>query len=241
MSFKSTGTTILKGISEAVDPSTEVVYQENPDFNYVKSNNFSYGIVVVGEPPYAETSGDNLNLTIPLQGQYTLHNVCANIKCVVVLISGRPLVMMPHLEQVNALVAAWLPGSEGQGVADVLFGDYGFSGKLPRTWFKTVEQLPMNVGDPNYDPLYPIGYGLTTQPTNHTNNHVGEVVFVDDIPAPGNCLYGAFVYSTEPLARRVKTEEHKMQSHYKKLIIETIPSGCRYTETCRLGSEPCRG
>ncbi|KAK8641311.1 hypothetical protein V6N13_010724 [Hibiscus sabdariffa] len=162
------GTTILKGISEAVDPSTELVYQENPDFNYVKSNNFSYGIVVVGEPPYAETSGDNLNLTIPLQGQYTLHNVCANIKCVVVLISGRPLVMMPQLEQVNALVAAWLPGSEGQGVADVLFGDYGFSGKLPRTWFKTVEQLPMNVGDPNYDPLYPIGYGLTTQPTNHT-------------------------------------------------------------------------
>ncbi|GMI92286.1 hypothetical protein like AT5G04885 [Hibiscus trionum] len=163
------GTTILKGISEAVDPSTEIVYQENPDFNYVKSNNFSYGIVVVGEPPYAETSGDNLNLTIPLQGQYTVQNVCANIKCVVVLISGRPLVMMPHLEQVGALVAAWLPGSEGQGVADVLFGDYGFSGKLPRTWFKTVEQLPMNVGDPNYDPLYPFGFGLTTQPLNHSS------------------------------------------------------------------------
>ncbi|KAE8682470.1 wall-associated receptor kinase 2-like [Hibiscus syriacus] len=163
------GTTILKGISEAVDPSTEIVYQENPDFNFVKTNNFSYGIIVVGEPPYAETAGDNLNLTIPLQGQYAIQNVCANIKCVVVLISGRPLVMMPHLEQVDSLIAAWLPGSEGQGVADVLFGDYGFSGKLPRTWFKTVEQLPMNVGDPNYDPLYPFGYGLTTHPVSHTS------------------------------------------------------------------------
>lgn len=165
----TSGTTILKGIAEAVDPSTEIVYEENPEFDYVKSNNFSYGIVVVGEPPYAETNGDNLNLTIPLQGQYTLYNVCANIKCVVVLISGRPLVIMPHLEQVDALVAAWLPGTEGKGVADVLFGDYGFSGKLPRTWFKTAEQLPMNVGDLNYDPLYPFGYGLTTQPLNATS------------------------------------------------------------------------
>ncbi|XVF05032.1 hypothetical protein REPUB_Repub05bG0136400 [Reevesia pubescens] len=163
------GTTIFKGISEAVDPSTEIVFKENPDTDFVKSNNFSYAIVVVGEPPYAEGEGDNLNLTIPDQGQYTIYNACANIKCVVVLISGRPLVVMPHLEQVDALVAAWLPGSEGQGVADVLFGDYGFTGKLPRTWFKTVEQLPMNVGDPQYDPLYPFGFGITTEPVKPTN------------------------------------------------------------------------
>ncbi|GJW57544.1 lysosomal beta glucosidase-like protein, partial [Tanacetum coccineum] len=56
-------------------------------------------------------------------------------------------------DSMDALVAAWLPGSEGQGVADVLYGDYGFTGKLARTWFKTVDQLPMNVGDPHYDPL----------------------------------------------------------------------------------------
>lgn len=124
---------------------------------------------MVGEPPYAEGEGDNLNLTIPAQDEYTTYNVCANVKCVVVLISGRPLLVMPHLDQVDALVAAWLPGTEGQGVADVLFGDYGFTGKSPRTWFKTVDQLPMNVGDPHYDPLYPFGFGLTTQPLKHTN------------------------------------------------------------------------
>jgi len=61
----------------------------------------------------------------------------------------------------TAFVAAWLLGTEGQGVADVLFGDYGFTGMLPQTWFKSVDQLPMNVGDPHYDPLYPFGFGLT--------------------------------------------------------------------------------
>lgn len=147
-----------------MDPSTEIVYNENPDAEFVKSNNFSYAIVVVGEPPYAETAGDNLNLTIPEPGPTTITNVCESVKCVVVLISGRPVVIQPYLSSIDALVAAWLPGSEGHGVTDVLFGDYGFTGKLARTWFKTVDQLPMNVGDELYDPLFPFGFGLTTEP-----------------------------------------------------------------------------
>ena len=118
----------------------------------------------MGEHPYAETAGDNSNLTIPEPGPSTITNVCGGVKCVVVVISGRPLVIQPYLPSISALVAAWLPGSEGQGVADVLFGDYGFTGKLPRTWFKTVEQLPMNFDDAYYDPLFPLGFGLTTEP-----------------------------------------------------------------------------
>ncbi|KAK6126544.1 hypothetical protein DH2020_039712 [Rehmannia glutinosa] len=158
------GTTILTAVKNTVDPKTEVVFNENPDPGYVKSNNFSYAIVVVGELPYSETFGDNLNLTIPDPGLSIMTNVCASVKCVVVLITGRPVVIQPYLVQIDALVAAWLPGSEGQGVADVLFGDYGFTGKLPRTWFRTIDQLPMNVGDRHYDPLFEFGYGLTTQP-----------------------------------------------------------------------------
>lgn len=119
----------------------------------------------MGEPPYAETFGDNLNLTIPDPGPSIITNVCGAVKCVVIVISGRPLVIQPYVDQIDALVAAWLPGTEGQGVADVLFGDYGFTGKLSRTWFRTVEQLPMNVGDRHYDPLFPFGFGLTTEPT----------------------------------------------------------------------------
>ncbi|XP_019186687.1 PREDICTED: uncharacterized protein LOC109181392 [Ipomoea nil] len=157
------GTTILSAIRNTVDPKTEVAFKENPDMEYVKSNEFSHAIVVVGETTYAEGYGDSLNLTIPEPGPTILTNVCAYVKCVVVLITGRPVVIQPYLPRIDALVAAWLPGTEGQGVADVLFGDYGFSGKLPRTWFKTVDQLPMNVGDSHYDPLFPFGFGLETE------------------------------------------------------------------------------
>ncbi|XP_038985453.1 beta-glucosidase BoGH3B-like [Phoenix dactylifera] len=158
------GTTILSAVKSTVDPATNVVFSENPDANFVKSNNFSYAIVVVGEQPYTEMYGDSLNLTIPDPGPSTIQTVCGAVKCAVVVISGRPVVIEPYVPMMDALVAAWLPGSEGQGVADVLFGDYGFTGKLPRTWFKSVDQLPMNVGDKSYDPLFPFGFGLTTKP-----------------------------------------------------------------------------
>ncbi|KAE8037911.1 hypothetical protein FH972_010463 [Carpinus fangiana] len=142
------GTTILNAIKATVDTSTQVVFNENPDPAFVNSSGFSYAIVVVGEQPYAETKGDNLNLTLPEPGPSTINNVCGAVKCVVIVISGRPLVIEP----------------EGEGVADVLFGDYGFTGKLARTWLKRVDQLPMNVGDQHYDPLFPFGFGLTTNP-----------------------------------------------------------------------------
>lgn len=161
------GTTILDAVKRTVDPATEVVFNENPNANFLKSNKFSYAIVVVGEPPYAETFGDSLNLTIPEPGPSTITNVCGSIQCVVVLITGRPVVIKPYLPKIDALVAAWLPGTEGQGVADLLYGDYEFTGKLARTWFKTVDQLPMNVGDKHYDPLFPFGFGLTTNLTKY--------------------------------------------------------------------------
>ncbi|KAL9422502.1 hypothetical protein AB3S75_034720 [Citrus x aurantiifolia] len=157
------GTTILGAIRSAVDSSTEVVYRDNPDSDFVKSNNFDYAIVAVGEAPYAETAGDSMTLTMLDPDPSVITNVCEAVKCVVIIISGRPIVIEPYISSVDALVAAWLPGTEGQGVTDVLFGDYGFSGKLPRSWFKTVDQLPMNVGDPHYDPLFPFDFGLKTE------------------------------------------------------------------------------
>ncbi|KAL8257142.1 hypothetical protein R6Q59_029183 [Mikania micrantha] len=158
----TTGTTILNGIKSAVDPNTEISYMEDPNPEFIKSNNFSYAIVVVGEHPYTEMFGDSSNLTIADPGPNIITNVCGNVKCVVVIISGRPVVVEPYMSVIDALIAAWLPGTEGQGVADVLFGDHGFTGKLSRTWFRTVDQLPMNIGDAHYDPLFPFGFGLTT-------------------------------------------------------------------------------
>lgn len=156
------GTTILGAIKSAVDPGTEVIYVENPDSKYATSGGFDYAIVAVGEHTYAESAGDSPTLTMADPGPDVINNVCQSVKCVVIVISGRPLVIEPYLPSIDALVAAWLPGTEGQGITDLLFGDYGFTGKLPRTWFRTVDQLPMNVGDPHYDPLFPFGFGLTT-------------------------------------------------------------------------------
>ncbi|CAL5428439.1 unnamed protein product [Camellia sinensis] len=161
------GTSILTAVKNTVDPTTQVIYNENPDADFVKSNQFAYAIVVVGEATYVETFGDSMNLTMIDPGPNTIKNVCGAVKCIVIVISGRPVVIEPYVATMDALVAAWLPGTEGQGIADVLFGDYGFTGKLARTWFKTVDQLPMNVGDSHYDPLFPFGFGLTTQPVKN--------------------------------------------------------------------------
>ena len=76
------------------------------------------------------------------------------------LVSGRPLLVGREIEQSNAFVAAWLPGSEGRGIAEVLFGDYGFTGKLGFSWPRSAGQVPINVGDAEYDPLFPYGFGL---------------------------------------------------------------------------------
>ena len=90
-----------------------------------------------------------------------IEQVCDAMACVVVLVSGRPMIVTDVLPQVDAFVAAWLPGTEGQGVADVLFGDHDFIGTLPMSWPRDIGQLPINVGDAEYDPLFPYGYGLT--------------------------------------------------------------------------------
>ncbi|KAG5239270.1 beta-glucosidase BoGH3B [Salix suchowensis] len=93
------GTTILSGITAAVDPSTEIVYSKNPDADFT---------------PYAETAGDSLNLTIAEPGPRTILNVCGNVKCVVVIVSGRPVVIEPYESQIDALVAAWLPARKAK-------------------------------------------------------------------------------------------------------------------------------
>ena len=74
--------------------------------------------------------------------------------------SGRPLLVNNELVHSDAFVAAWLPGSEGKGIAEVLFGDYNFSGKLGFSWPRSADQIPIHVGDENYDPLFPYGFGL---------------------------------------------------------------------------------
>ncbi|CAB4269101.1 unnamed protein product [Prunus armeniaca] len=155
------GTTILEAIKKAVGDDTEIIYEKYPSTETLARQDITFAIVAVGEAPYAEGKGDNSKLVIPLNGADIISSVADKIPSLVILISGRPLVLEPWLlEKIDALVAAWLPGTEGDGIADVIFGDHDFEGQLPVTWFKRVEQLPMNAGDNSLDPLYPLGFGL---------------------------------------------------------------------------------
>ena len=124
----------------------------------------SIGIVVVGELPYAEGVGDRSDLSFDKEDVAAIANVKkAGIPVVVLLISGRPMLIGDALPQADAFMVAFLPGTEGQGISDVLFGDYKPTGKLSFSWPKTMGQLPLNINGPKdkYDPLFPYGYGLS--------------------------------------------------------------------------------
>ncbi|XP_075503863.1 uncharacterized protein LOC142541139 [Primulina tabacum] len=160
----TTGTTILDAIKNAVGPETEVIYEQNPSASTLIGRDYSFAIVVVGEGPYVESGGDSKDLRIHFNGAELISLVSEAIPTLTILISGRPLALEPRiLEKMTALVAAWLPGSEATGIADVIFGDHEFQGRLPVTWFKNVTQIPSNAEDESYDPLFPVGFGLTSK------------------------------------------------------------------------------
>ncbi len=160
-------TTILEGLRKF--SSQDVLYDADGGANH---DNVDVAVIVVGETPYAEFMGDiggvmnRYQLTLTPEHQMLVDKYTAKgIKTVVVLISGRPLVVTKQLEQVDAFVAAWFPGSEGEGIAEVLFGDYDFKGKLPHSWPKSEEDYQGKYGpnfwDDSIEPLFPLGFGLT--------------------------------------------------------------------------------
>ncbi len=161
-------TTILDGFKKF--SGQEVLYDLDGSAN---TDNVDVAVIVVGETPYAEFMGDiggvmnKYQHTLTEEHQRLIDTYHAKgIKTVVVLISGRPLVVTKQLEQVDAFVAAWFPGSEGDGIAEVLFGDYDFKGKLPHSWPKSVEDYEGRKYGPNFwddsiEPLFTLGFGLT--------------------------------------------------------------------------------
>ncbi len=168
------GTTILEGIEEMA-PDAAITFSADASAPMAGQD---VGIVVVGETPYAEGYGDvggpecgfcslpqqeEKSLSLQPADRMVVDRVCEAIAtCIVLIVSGRPQIITDQLGEIDALIASWLPGSEGAGVADVLFGQRPFTGKLPMTWPRSADQVPINIGDANYDPLFPYGFGLRT-------------------------------------------------------------------------------
>lgn len=152
------GTTILKAVQETVSPTTKVTYSKDGS----DAAGADLGIVVIGEAPYAEWMGDRENLELSEEDVAVVEKMKqAGMPVAVVLISGRPIIIDKIVDKADALVAAWLPGTEGRGVTDVLFGDFKFVGKLSFSWPRSMDQIPINVGDKDYNPLFKYGFGLT--------------------------------------------------------------------------------
>lgn len=154
----SGGTTVLDAIKSSVAPDTIVTFSADG----AGSEGADVTIVVIGEKPYAEFEGDDKELELSEENRAVVQTVHeSGTPMVTVLFSGRPMLINDSLEISNAFVAAWLPGTEGLGVTDVLFGDHKPVGKLSFTWPRSIDQLPINLNDAKTNPLFPFGFGLT--------------------------------------------------------------------------------
>jgi beta-glucosidase len=160
------GTTILQGMLNAA-PDDRIAYSLTGDYADTKAD---YSVVIIGEPPYAEGAGDRSDLSLASSDVALIAKMKAyGSPVVVILVTGRPVLIGGILPTADAIMAAWLPGTEGDGVADILFGNNNPRGVLSHSWPRSMTQLPINIGDAVYDPLYPYGYGLTYSPTAVSN------------------------------------------------------------------------
>jgi beta-glucosidase len=154
------GTSLLAGLRAVAGPGAAITFSGDaagPDAAAADVN-----VVVLGEEPYAEGRGDRSIPELAPADEALVKALKRTGKpLVLVLLTGRPLIVSTAFDNADAIAVAWLPGSEGAGVADVLFGDAKPVGKLSHTWPRELMQIPINVGDQPYDPLYPYGFGLT--------------------------------------------------------------------------------
>ncbi|SVA12953.1 uncharacterized protein METZ01_LOCUS65807 [marine metagenome] len=152
------GTSILDAFKATVRETNDISYsidgEDIPDSDII--------IAVIGEKPYSEGWGDRKSLDLSKENKKILKRVKEkNLPYLIILVSGRPMLIEDEIKDCDAFIAVWLPGTEGAGIADVIFGDHAPTGKLSMSWPRSMDQLPINIGDKIYNPLFPFGYGLS--------------------------------------------------------------------------------
>ena len=155
------GTTLLDGIRETVSDATTIEYA--PDGKFAAGVSAEVGIAIIHEEPYAEGFGDRADLALPEEATALIERVRQHCeKLIVILIAGRPRIITDQVDRIDSLVMAWLPGTEGHGVADVIFGEYPFTGKLPMSWPRSMQQIPLStLKTGQEEALWDFGHGLT--------------------------------------------------------------------------------
>lgn len=213
------GQSIYQGIKQQVDAAGGRVelavngdYQHKPDV----------AIVVFGEEPYAEGNGDIDNLEYQRGNKRDLALLknlkAAGIPTVSIFLTGRPLWVNPELNASDAFVVAWLPGSEGQGVADVILSDksgqfaYDFVGRLPFSWPTSPSQTPLNFQDEDYQPLFKLGYGLGYTTPAELTNDLNETIQHDEQSAQGRALFDRSVIAPWHIALIDNNQSVRMTS-----------------------------
>jgi len=228
---------IFSGIAEAMKSSggsatfsADGSYATRPDL----------AIVVFGEKPYAEGSGDIRSLEFEPGDKKALALLkklkAAGIPVVSVFLSGRPMWVNPELNQSDAFVAAWLPGSEGSGIADVLVGDaegrprQDFTGRLSFSWPRTAAQFLLNRGQPGYDPLFPFGYGLSYAKPGKVGS-LDEVPGIDGTPINKSRYYidghvqKPFTLQIDPAITRTAVDSAMRQEGAMQLVWRSAANG----------------
>lgn len=162
------GETLLEAMKANPSSDSAIVFDRFGHFDDQRTKDgqpieADVAVVVIAEPPYAEGKGDRVDLTLPKTDRELIARVKARAKRVIILLySGRPLIITEEIAQADAFVAAFWPGSEAAGLSDLLFGDKPFTGTLSYTWPRSMQQIPLKAAIQSGDPLFPFGFGLTT-------------------------------------------------------------------------------
>lgn len=228
------GTTILAGLQNRTQ-GAEIIFDEED----VNGHDADVALVVIGERPYAEGGGDDSDLHVDNAAKQVIRRIKnRGIPTIVLLLSGRPMIIDDIIHSSDVFIAGWLPGTEGAGVADILFGDYEPTGKLTHSWPREMAQIPINWGDADYNPLFVYEHGI------QTSSDFGPEIAIKFQSAQLNSAGDSLVVALDrPIAPSVSQAGFSVFAGMSELNIQAaqIDAGDQHNLTLVLAETPALG